>query len=293
MIKRMLLGLALALCAPLMALAQTSPGLVYGQVPTAAQWNSYFAAKQDYSAAAVVGPGTATAGNLVKWGTYPNVVDGGAPPTFIAGTGIAKTGTASCVGGCTFSVTGGGVTTFSAGTTGFTPSSATSGAVTLAGTLNLANGGTGATTAGAARTALGLGTAATQNTGTSGANVPLTNGNNVWAAQRSTLTTLTPSGSTFTPNFDTGQDFYVSLTAAGMTFANPSTTPVAGQKGVIFFQQDATGSRTVTTWGSSYKCPNACSTNTFTTTASRIDAYTYAVINSTTIVLTPAATNVF
>jgi hypothetical protein len=37
----------------------------------------------------------------------------------------------------------GGVTTFSAGTTGFTPNSATSGAVTLAGTLNAANGGTG------------------------------------------------------------------------------------------------------------------------------------------------------
>ncbi|WP_144378542.1 tail fiber domain-containing protein [Mesorhizobium amorphae] len=29
------------------AFAQSSPGLVYGQVPTAAQWNSYFAAKQD------------------------------------------------------------------------------------------------------------------------------------------------------------------------------------------------------------------------------------------------------
>jgi len=39
-----------------------------------------------------------------------------------------------------------GVSSFSAGTTGFTPSSATSGAVTLAGTLNVANGGTGVTT---------------------------------------------------------------------------------------------------------------------------------------------------
>lgn len=38
-----------------------------------------------------------------------------------------------------------GVTTFSAGTTGFTPSTATSGAVTLAGTLAVANGGTGQT----------------------------------------------------------------------------------------------------------------------------------------------------
>lgn len=38
------------------------------------------------------------------------------------------------------------VRTFSAGTTGLTPSTDTSGAVTLAGTLNVANGGTGVTT---------------------------------------------------------------------------------------------------------------------------------------------------
>jgi hypothetical protein len=49
----------------------------------------------------------------------------------------------------------GGVTTFSAGTTGLTPSSATGGAITLAGTLAIANGGTGQTTASAALTALG------------------------------------------------------------------------------------------------------------------------------------------
>jgi trimeric autotransporter adhesin len=49
----------------------------------------------------------------------------------------------------------GGVTTFSAGTTGLTPSTATSGAVTLAGTLAIANGGTGQTSASAALTALG------------------------------------------------------------------------------------------------------------------------------------------
>jgi hypothetical protein len=40
-----------------------------------------------------------------------------------------------------------GVTSFSTGTTGLTPSAATSGAVTLAGTLAVANGGTGVTTA--------------------------------------------------------------------------------------------------------------------------------------------------
>ena len=43
------------------------------------------------------------------------------------------------------SSTADGVTTFSAGTTGFTPSSATSGAVTLSGTLATANGGTNLT----------------------------------------------------------------------------------------------------------------------------------------------------
>ena len=48
----------------------------------------------------------------------------------------------------------GGVTTFSAGTTGLTPSGATSGAVTLAGTLAVANGGTGAVNANDARTNL-------------------------------------------------------------------------------------------------------------------------------------------
>jgi hypothetical protein len=47
-----------------------------------------------------------------------------------------------------------GVTSFSAGTTGFTPSTGTTGAVTLAGTLALANGGTGATTVAGAQTNL-------------------------------------------------------------------------------------------------------------------------------------------
>ena len=44
------------------------------------------------------------------------------------------------------SSTADGVTTFSAGTTGLTPNTATSGAVTLAGTLAIANGGTGTAT---------------------------------------------------------------------------------------------------------------------------------------------------
>lgn len=70
-----------------------------------------------------------------------------------------------------------GVTTFSAGTTGFTPSTNTSGAVTLAGTLGVANGGTGATTLTANNVLLGNGTSALQVVapGTSG-NVLTSNG---------------------------------------------------------------------------------------------------------------------
>ena len=52
------------------------------------------------------------------------------------------------------------VSSFSAGTTGFTPSTATTGAVTLSGTLNVANGGTGLTTLTANYIPYGNGTSA-------------------------------------------------------------------------------------------------------------------------------------
>jgi hypothetical protein len=48
-----------------------------------------------------------------------------------------------------------GVTTIDFGTTGLTPATATSGAVTVAGTLAIANGGTNATTAATALSNLG------------------------------------------------------------------------------------------------------------------------------------------
>jgi hypothetical protein len=72
------------------------------------------------------------------------------------GTGFVKaSGTTITYDNSTYLTSSTGVTTFSAGTTGFTPSTTTSGAITLAGTLAIANGGTGATTAANARTNLG------------------------------------------------------------------------------------------------------------------------------------------
>jgi hypothetical protein len=70
-----------------------------------------------------------------------------------------------------------GVSTISFGTTGLTPSTATAGAVTVAGTLAVANGGTGATSLTANNVILGNGTSAVQVVapGTSG-NILTSNG---------------------------------------------------------------------------------------------------------------------
>ena len=64
--------------------------------------------------------------------------------TTLSKLGIGATGTVLTVAGGvpTWSAS---ASSFSAGTTGFTPSTATTGAITLAGTLNIANGGTGST----------------------------------------------------------------------------------------------------------------------------------------------------
>jgi hypothetical protein len=67
-----------------------------------------------------------------------------------AGTGISVTNGAGSI-----TIANTGVTSVSGGTTGLTPATATTGAVTLAGTLAIVNGGTGATTAETARTNLG------------------------------------------------------------------------------------------------------------------------------------------
>jgi hypothetical protein len=68
----------------------------------------------------------------------------------------------------------GGVLSFSGGSTGMTPATATTGAVTLGGTLAIANGGTNATTASDARTNLGA-----QETLVSGTNIKTVNGSSL------------------------------------------------------------------------------------------------------------------
>lgn len=99
-------------------------------------------------------PASVAAGEVVPsdWNASHNItMDSG----FLLGRSTAGAGSAeeitvgsglSLLGG-TLSASGtAGVSSFSAGTTGLTPSTATTGSVTLAGTLAVANGGTGVTT---------------------------------------------------------------------------------------------------------------------------------------------------
>jgi hypothetical protein len=77
-----------------------------------------------------------------------------------------------------------------------------------------------------------------------------TSANNTWtAAQRGSITALA-AGATITPNFDSSNNFSVTVTSS-FTLANPSTTLVPGQSGIIEITQDSTGGRVIT-WGSNY-----------------------------------------
>jgi hypothetical protein len=125
------------------------------------------------------------------------------------------------------------VSSFSAGTTGFTPSTATSGAITLGGTLVIANGGTNGTvapTAGAV--AYGDGTKYNfTSVGTSGY-ILQSNGASAptWVAPSSVSVTRWSGGTTgLTPNTLTGGDVTIAGTlviANGGT--NGTATPTAG-----------------------------------------------------------------
>jgi hypothetical protein len=158
-----------------------------------------------------------------------------------------------------------GVTTFSAGTTGFTPSTATSGAVTLAGTLAVANGGTGATSLAAAGIATLAGTETLTNK-TVEAGV-FTNG---YTEELVTANT----GTAYTISLANGSVQYLTLTG-NCTYTFP--TPVAGVSFTLIQRQDGTGGRTVT-WPASVDWPSATAP-TLTSTANRVDKFIFTAID--------------
>jgi hypothetical protein len=116
------------------------------------------------------------------------------------------------------------VSSFSAGTTGLTPSTSTTGSITLAGTLALANGGTGATTAPNARTNLSA--------AASGANTDITS----IALTTGTIITAPTSGTdivnkTYADTIASGINFHQSVDLATVA-ALPANTYNNGTSGV-------------------------------------------------------------
>ena len=140
----------------------------------------------------------------------------------------------------------GGVTTFDAGTTGLTPATATTGAISLAGTLVVGNGGTGATTLtgyvkGAGTSALtasstipntditGLGTMSTQNANSVAVTGGAIDGATVGAttAAAGAFTTISASG-VITSTVTTGTAPFTVASTTEVANLNAATAGTAG-----------------------------------------------------------------
>jgi hypothetical protein len=153
-------------------------------------------------------------------------------------------------------LTGIGVTSFSAGTTGLTPSTGTTGAITLAGTLGVANGGTGATTLSSGYLVKGNGTSAVS------ASVIYDNGTNVGIGTSAPGVKLDViglvRGTSFTANSSSSYEpqFSASNTAADATggyfiFYKGRTGPATSQNGdtlgtVLWYGYDTTNTAVAT-----------------------------------------------
>lgn len=97
-----------------------------------------------------------------------------------------------------------------------------------------------------------FGTAATQNTGTSGANIPLLSTNNTWGKGQAVSPFALTDGASIAVDATQSNSFTVTL-AGNRALANP-TGIIAGQFLEFSFLQDATGSRTLS-YGTNFKFP--------------------------------------
>jgi len=188
-------------------------------------------------------PSTATTGVVTLAGTL-NTSSGGTGLTtytagdlsyYASGTALTKLGigtagqilTSSGTAPQWSTLSGVAVTTISFGTTGLTPSTATSGAITVAGTLVVGNGGTGLTTLTAGRIPYGAGTSAFGNS----ANLFWDSSNNrlgVGTSSPAVSVSISATDAILIPNGTTGQR---PTGAAGYLRFNSTTTQFEGYNG--------------------------------------------------------------
>jgi hypothetical protein len=210
-----------------------------------------------------------TDGQLLIGNTTGNTLT---PATLTAGSGVTITNGSGAIS-IAFTGPGSGSVTsvdVSGGTTGLTTSGGpitSTGVITLAGTLAVANGGTGAATLAAAGIATLTGTETLTNKTVEAGT--FTNGytEEVFTGNSSTAITLDLANGTVQIITLTGNCVY--------TFP----TPVAGKSFTLIHLQDATGSRTVT-WPSTVDWPSATAP-TLTATALRADKFVFTAISGT------------
>jgi hypothetical protein len=138
-------------------------------------------------------------------------------PTATTGTNTTQLATTAFVANSITAIAA-GVASFSGGTTGLTPNTATTGAVSLAGTLVVANGGTGRATLASNNVLLGNGTSSVQQIapGTSG-NVLTSNGT-TWSSTALPDTSIGVG--------QTWQNFTTSTRVMGTTYTNSTGKPI-------------------------------------------------------------------
>ena len=191
------------------------------------------------------------------------------------GTGFTRTtltpstGISISNGAGSISIANSGVLSFSAGTTGLTPSTGTTGAVTLAGTLNVANGGTGATSltgyvygngTGAFTASTTIPNSGLQNSSLTIGSTPISLGNT--ASSIAGLTSLTLTQDPINP-LDAATKQYVDATIEGLNIHAPA--------------EAATTANLTATYNNGTSGVGATLTNSGTQAAFAVDGYTAAL----------------
>jgi hypothetical protein len=188
------------------------------------------------------------------------------------------------------------VSSFSAGTTGLTPSTGTTGAVTLAGTLAVANGGTGQTTYTDGQLLIGnsSGNTLTKATLTAGSNITITNsGGGITIAASSpgtgTVTSVNATGGTTGFSFTGGPvTTSGSLAMTGTLIVANGGTGVTTLTGIV--KGNGTSAMTAATAGTDYVAPGTATSFTAQQTFSGSTSVAAAKFTNALEVVTRSAT---